>query len=56
VNPGPLAMATARERAYDLARTAAARKAAVRRRTRTVKGSDPYLMAAPVLRPAHPGC
>lgn len=56
MNPGPLAMATARERASDLARTAAARKAVVRSRTRTLKGSDPYLMAAPTLRPAQPGC
>ena len=55
MNPGPLVTATAAERASELARTAAARRAAVRRRTR--KG--PAALSLPslaLLRPARPGC
>ena len=55
MNPGPLAMATATERASELARTAAARKAVVRRRAR--REATFSLPAMPALQPAPPaGC
>ena len=58
MNPGPLVSATAAERASELARTAAARRAAVRRRTR--KGPGPFLalrgLSPSPLTPARPGC
>ena len=55
MNPGPLVAANAAQRATELARTAAARKAVVRRRAR--REATFSLPAMPALQPAPPaGC
>ena len=54
MNPSPLVTAYASERAAELARTAASRRAAVRRRSRSARRLEMPQVA--VLRPARPGC